>query len=132
MSSTIRYNFIECLSQKKKLVYRGSEIWNTAKVFWDHHSLLIACTKYLKTYCALCRFFEWQMLSEHNCVKICMCCMNIFANPNFSKFHNIKYILRNNSKVFSPLYALFLASDVFLVHSSGNDRTGILSLLCWK
>ena len=35
-------------------------------------------------------------------------------------------------KNFSPLYALFLASDVFLVHSSGNDRTGILSLLCWK
>ena len=32
----------------------------------------------------------------------------------------------------SPLYALFLASDVFLVHSSGNDRTGFLSLLCWK
>ena len=28
---------------------------------------------------------------------------------------------------FSPLYALFLASDVFLFHSSGNDRTAFLN-----
>ena len=33
---------------------------------------------------------------------------------------------------FSPLYALFSASDVFLVHSSGTDRTHFLSLQCWK
>ena len=32
---------------------------------------------------------------------------------------------------FSPLYALFLASDVFLVHSCGNDRTGFYGFLNW-
>ena len=41
--------------------------------------------------------------------------------------HQKKYIgVPYGGKFFSPLYTLFSVSDVFLIHSSGNDLTGFL------
>ena len=62
----------------------------------------------------------------------------IYKNKLLQKLflETIIWKLITQSNIFSPLYALFLASDVFLVHSSGNDRTGFLNwfsdILCRK
>ena len=65
----------------------------------------------------------------------------IYKNKLLQKLflETIIWKLITQSNIFSPLYALFLASDVFLVHSRGNDRTGFYGflnwfsdILCWK
>ena len=37
------------------------------------------------------------------------------------------FYVKISGNPFSPLYALFSVSDVFLDHSSGQDRTGFLN-----